>query len=181
LLECLADTHTAIIKELQCHSTEKIQEKQLQNLVDELIQLNENDDFATPLIQIEREREKSRFFAMKAEELQFDYDCQTSSAIISEWGAKLLGIERTTLNISEEDADIMKNESVQNFMKQLKCTSPKNPETEGIINLNINGVQMCGKIIARTMWTDEKSHEYTGVIGKLSHLKKISEQKGETV
>ena len=113
---------------------------------------------------------------MKAEELQFDYDCRTSSAVISEWGAKLLGIDRTTLNISEKDTDILKNESVRKFMKQLKCTSPKNPETEGIIHLDINGVQMCGKIIARTMWTDEKSHEYTGVIGKLSHLKKVKEK-----
>ncbi|MDE6092681.1 MAG: response regulator, partial [Ruminococcus sp.] len=38
LLECLTDTHADIIKELQSHSPEHIEEKQLQNLVDELIQ-----------------------------------------------------------------------------------------------------------------------------------------------
>ncbi|MDE5772537.1 MAG: response regulator [Ruminococcus sp.] len=174
LLECLTDTHAAVIEELQCHSNEKIEEKQLQNLVDELIQLNEADDFITPIMQMEREFEKAKFFMMKAEELQFDYNCRTSVAVISEWGAEFLGIGKTTLNLSEKDAHILQSESVQNFIRQLKGTSPENPETEGIIQLEIKGVKMCGKITAKTIWSDDKTSGYTGVIGKLSDVKKIS-------
>lgn len=181
LLECLSDTHTAIIKELQCHSTAKIQEKQLQDLVDELISINDDDDFITPLIHMEKEYEKSRFFFMKSENFLFDYDCQTSSAVISERAAELLGTDRTTLNISDENPEILKNKSLLDFIKKLKETSPKNPETESIVQLDINGVQMCGKIVARTMWTDDKSSEYTGIIGKISNFQKVTEKKGVTI
>lgn len=173
LLECLADTHTAIIKELQFHSSEEIQEMQLHNLVDELVQLNESNDFMPPIIQIEKELEKAKFFSIQAEELRFDYDCRTSVAVISGWGAELLGISRTTLNLSGKDADILKNESVQDFIARLKDTSPENPELTGTVQFNAKGVQICGKIIAKTMWADNNSSKYIGVIGKLSHPENI--------
>ncbi len=181
LLECLTDTHADIIKELKSHSPEHIEEKQLQNLVDELIQYNETDDFVTPLIQAKKEREKTKFFSSNVEELQFDYDCRTSVAMISKWGAELLGMNRTNLNIAGMDADILQNQSVQDFIKQLECTSPESPETEGFIQLDINGVKTCGKIIARTLWLNDKDMKYTGVIGKLSNLKEVSEQRKENI
>ena len=118
---------------------------------------------------------------MKSENFLFDYDCQTSSAVISERAAELLGTDRTTLNISDENPEILKNKSLLDFIKKLKETSPKNPETESIVQLDINGVQMCGKIVARTMWTDDKSSEYTGIIGKISNFQKVTEKKGVTI
>lgn len=172
LMECLAESHSDIIKELQVHSNEKVQENQLKNIIDELIQYDENDNIINPLIQIEKDREKLRFFTMKSEELQFDYDCRTSVVIISEWGAKLIGSRRTVLNLGGNDKCILNNKQIQKLASVLKNLTPENPETENIIIFDTINGHMCGKIIARTLWENNNSR-YTGVIGKVSELTKI--------
>lgn len=172
LMECLTESHADIIKELQIHSTEKVQEVQLQGLVDELLQCDETDDLISPIKQIEREREKSRFFAKHAEELQFDFDCRTSVAVISEWGARLIGSKRTVLNIGGRDKCIMDNPNVQDFRKKLDMTDINNPDIESNIILDTVDGKMSGKIIAHTIW-ENNAPRYTGVIGKISDLKKI--------
>ncbi|MCM1507734.1 MAG: response regulator [Ruminococcus flavefaciens] len=173
LLECLMESHADIIKELTIHSAEKFQEIQLKSIVDELIQCDETDDLINPLVQIEKEREKSRFFAMKAEEMRFDYDRRTSVAVISEWGALLIGSKRTVLNFGGKDRCIMNNKSVIDFKEKLKSLTPQNPEAEGDIVFDTADGQMCGKITVRTLW-ENNSPEYTGVIGKVSHLAKFN-------
>lgn len=172
LMECLTESHADIINELQIHSTEQIQEIQLQSLVDELIQCDETDDLISPIKQIEREREKSRFFAKNAEELQFDYDCRTSVAVISEWGARLIGSKRTVLNIGGRDKCIMDNPNVQDFRNRLDKTDINNPDIKSDIILETVDGKMSGKIIAHTIW-ENNNPKYTGVIGKISDLKKI--------
>lgn len=172
LMECLKESHDDIIKELNSHSDENIQEKRLKTIIDELIQYEESDDIINPLIQIEKDREKLRFFSMKAEELQFDYDRRTSVVILSEWGAKLLGSKRTVLNLGGNDKCIMNYKSVRNFTALLRTLTPKNPEIDSSIILDTPEGQMYGTITALTLWENNNSH-YTGVIGKISRLKKI--------
>jgi len=178
LMECLTESHTDIINELNMRSTGQMQEVQLDNIVDELINCDETDDLISPIRQIEREHEKSRFFSQNAEELQFDYDCRTAIAVISEWGARLIDSRRTVLNIGGRDRCIMNNPNVQDFKKKLDATDCQNPDIKSdIIIETVNG-QMSGKIIAHTIW-ENNSSRYTGVIGKISNLKQISETKGE--
>ena len=172
LMECLKESHDDIIKELNSHSDENIQEKRLKSIIDELIQYEESNDIINPLVQIEKDREKLRFFSMKAEELQFDYDRRTSVVILSEWGAKLLGSKRTVLNLGGNDKCIMNYKSVRNFTALLRTLTPKNPEIDSSIILDTPEGQMYGTITALTLWENNNSH-YTGVIGKISRLKKI--------
>ncbi|MDE6034598.1 MAG: HD domain-containing protein, partial [Ruminococcus sp.] len=172
LMECLKESHDTIIRELNSHSDENIQEKQLKSIIEELIQYDESENIINPLIQIEKDREKLRFFSMKAEELQFDYDRRTSVVILSEWGAKLLGSKRTVLNLGGNDKCILGYNSVKNFIAILKTLTPQNPETESSIILDTPEGQMYGTITALTLWENNNSH-YTGVIGKISRLKKI--------
>lgn len=178
LMECLAESHNDIIKKLQIHSNEHMQEIQLQNIVDELIQCDETNDLISPIKQIDREREKSRFFAKHAQELQFDYDCRTSVVIVSEWGANLIGSNRTVLNIGGKDKCIMCNSDLQDFRNRLDKADVNNPDVESNIILDTVDGRMYGKIIAHTMW-ENNTPKYTGVIGKVSGLIKISETKGE--
>ncbi len=175
LLECLTDTHEAIIKELQSHSTEQIKEKELQNLVNELIQNDEMYDFATPLTYMQREHEKTRFFTATADELQFDYDARTGIAVISEWGAELLGSEKTVLNLSGKDGYILDNESVREFKEKLKTATYENPEIQGTVKISTKGKNIQADIISKTMWSETSDSIYTGVIGKLKNLKEISD------
>lgn len=175
LIECLTESHADIINELNVPSTEQLQEIQLQDIVDELIQCDETEDLINPIKQIEREREKSRFFARYAEELQFDYDCRTSVAVISEWGAKLLGSQRTVLNIGGRDKCIMNNPDVQYFRDSLNAVDCKNPDIRGEIVLDTVNGRMSGKITAHTMWENNASR-YTRIIGKISDLNKICEK-----
>lgn len=173
LMECLAESHADIINELQVRSTDHMQEVQLQNIVDELIECDETDDLISPIRQIEREREKSRFFAKYAEELQFDFDCRTAVAVISEWGAELIGSKRTVLNIGGRDKCIMSSPDIQDFRKKLETTDRQNPNIESDIVLDTVDGKMSGKIVAHTIWENNSPH-YTGVIGKISGLRKIS-------
>ncbi len=172
LMECLTESHDDIIKELNRHSDENIQEKRLKSIIDELIQYDESDNIINPLIQIEKDREKLRFFSMKAEELQFDYDRRTSVVIISEWGAKLIGSRRTVINLGGNDKCILNYKSVRNFVAVLRTLTPKNPEIVTSIILDTPEGQMYGTVTALTLWENNSQH-YTGVIGKVSHLKKI--------
>jgi hypothetical protein len=50
LLECLKETHSAIIDELKMDSTVQIHEKQLQNLVSDLTKFNEFETIVQPLL-----------------------------------------------------------------------------------------------------------------------------------
>lgn len=50
LLECLKETHSAIIEELKMDSTVQIHEKQLQNLVSDLTKFNEFETIVQPLL-----------------------------------------------------------------------------------------------------------------------------------
>lgn len=172
LMECLTESHNDIINELNVQSTERMQEIHLQNIVNELIQCDETDDLISPIRQIEREREKSRFFAKHTEELQFDYDCRTCIAVISEWGAKLIGSQRTVLNIGGRDKCIMNNLCVKDFINKLNATDCNNPDIESDIIIQTDNGKMSGRIFAHTMW-ENNSSRYTGVIGKISDLRRM--------
>ncbi|MDE6779859.1 MAG: response regulator [Ruminococcus sp.] len=172
LMECLTESHADIINELQIRSTEQMQEVQLQNIVDELIRCDETDYLINPIKQIEREREKSRFFARYVEELQFDYDCRTCIAVISEWGANLIGSKRTVLNIGGRDKCIINNPYINDLRNKLNTADRSNPDIESDIILETENGRMSGRIVAHTMWENDSSG-YTGVIGKISDLRRI--------
>lgn len=179
LLGCLTDMHKEIIEELGVHSTVQIHERKLQSLVDELMQFNEFEDLIHPLRRIIKEREKSNFYALKAEELQFDYDSRTSIVILSEWGAQLLGLKGTVHNIDKNN-QMISEDCAKHLKEQIQTTSPKNPDIEIDIDLIINGELMHGRMIARTTWSDDKEPKYIGVFGKIAHLNKIKMKMGLT-
>lgn len=66
----------------------------------------------------------------------------------------------------------MDNPNVQDFRKKLDMTDINNPDIESNIILDTVDGKMSGKIIAHTIW-ENNAPRYTGVIGKISDLKKI--------
>ena len=174
LMECLQEIHENIIEELGVHSTVQIHERKLQSLVGDLEQYNQFNGLTQSLNQIIKEREKANFYSETAEELQFDYDNRTSIITISKWGAKFLGITGTVHNILEKNNQIVNIECINRFREYLKNLSPEYPDIEIDVELTVNGERMHGKMIARTAWSDEKNPKYTGIFGKIVHLKKIN-------
>ncbi len=168
LLSCLTDMHADIIKALNRKPGVQQPEKALENLVSELMAYNEFDDLVYPLQQIRKEHEKQKFFAHRAEELRFDYDSRTGIVILSRWGAKFLGMDRTVHNMLESHADIMNEAHVRALAELFHSASASAPDVETDVELVINGVTMTGRVVARTTWSDDETPKYTGVFGKVN-------------
>lgn len=173
LLSCLTDIHEEIIRTLNRHDDVQRPEQSLEDLVGELMAYNEFDDLVYPLQQLRREHDKEKFFADRAEELRFDYDSRTSIVIISEWGANLLGTDKTVFNVLENHADVMNEAYTRALSAYFRSTSADAPDVERDVELVVKGVPMRGKIVARTTWSEDTIPKYTGVFGKITNLRTI--------
>ncbi len=175
LLECLADIHGEIIKELNRTPGVQRPEKALENLVGELMNYNDFDDLVYPLQQIRKEHQKEKFFAHRAEELRFDYDSRSSIVILSKWGAKLLGTDKTVHNILESQPQVMDDPRIRALSERFRSASPDDTDVQTEVELVINGVLMHGRLCARTVWSDDETPRYIGVFGKINDLTPVTE------
>ncbi len=173
LLDCLTDIHQDIIRELNTQSGVQRPTKLLENLVSDLMEYNEFTDLVYPLKQIRKEHEKESFFAERAEELRFDYDSRTSIVILSAWGAKLLGTDKTVHNMLESHLQVMNEPHVKALSEHFHSASAEAPDVEEDVELIINDKLMSGKLSARTLWSDEEVPRYIGVFGKVTDLKPV--------
>lgn len=176
LLECLTEVHEDIIKELNRKSAGQRPEKSLENLVSELMEYNEFDDLVYPLRQLRRDLEKEKFFADNAEELRFDYDSRTSIAIISEWGARFLGTDKTVFNMPESAPRAMDKAHQSALSERCRSAGAEAPDVTAEIELVIDGVRMSGTFCARTVWTEDETPKYIGVFGKITGLSPSQDQ-----
>ncbi|MDE6730976.1 MAG: HD domain-containing protein, partial [Oscillospiraceae bacterium] len=173
LLECLQETHEAIIEALSVQSTEKVHEKQLQDLVNEFMQFYEFEGLIRPVKEMIKEQKKLKFYSSTAEELQFDYDARTSVMVISAWGAELLGLDATIYNTKEKYSGFVSESCNEQLRTLFLSTDSVNPDVRTAIEIKIQGQLYTGELIARVLWSEDDKPEYLGVVGKVVHLEKI--------
>ncbi|MDE5883937.1 MAG: response regulator [Oscillospiraceae bacterium] len=174
LLECLQETHEAIIEELSVQSTMGVHEKKLQDLVDEFTQFYEFEGLIRPVKEMIKEQRKLKFYSSTAEELQFDYDARTGVMVLSAWGAELLGLDATIYNTKEKYAGFVSESCNEQLRTLFLRTDSTNPDVRTVIEIKIQGQLYTGELIARVLWSEDDKPEYLGAVGKVVHLKKIS-------
>ncbi len=119
---------------------------------------------------MEAEREKSRFFLDRVEEIQFDYNTETGVLNLSEWGARLLNMERVTVHPIKDALGLMGEENLQAFIAALRASTPEQPDVEIEMLVTVHGEARWYRLMARAIWENKDAPRYVGVIGKFSDI-----------
>ena len=99
LLECLSECADQIRDVIFTKSDDPGKENKLHHITEELQhQQDELTVSSRTLNLLEHERTKYQFFASMSREIQFEYTVDPDMVMISEWGAKKLGISEIVLN-----------------------------------------------------------------------------------
>lgn len=169
LLSCLEEIADSLKQELNRLVPKHEIQKEVQTIVDQIMEKNDLDISDRSLRLLEKERMKYQFFAGLSHEIQFEYTEIPEMIELSEWSANYLGFPETILNPRQHKfgTEIFKSENLDHLLEKLKQTTPQEPVVEEIYLLCINGVERWGKVIARSIWRDEEKMEYAGAIGKI--------------
>lgn len=178
LLECLQDMKDHIQEELTINSLNKASEKEMRNIVEQLLSHKELASSNRTLSMLEEERIKFQFFASMASEIQFEYTVVPSMITISDWGAEKLGIPRLIINPekNQELLSVISQEELEKLNRHLRSTTPDTPVVEYEAELKIDGKQRYSRIICRTLWTHGNKIEYTGAIGKIVDMQEEQQE-----
>lgn len=178
LLDCLRDMKDHIQEELTINSLNRASEKEMRNIVEQLLSHKELASSNRTLSMLEEERIKFQFFASMASEIQFEYTVVPSMITISDWGAEKLNIPRLIMNPgkSPELLSIICPEELQKLNQQLRSTTPDAPVIEYEAELKIDGETRFSRIICRTLWTRGNETKYTGAIGKIVDMQEEQQE-----
>lgn len=181
ILECLTEVSDQLKKELQREGAPAwADEPQTTAKMDQLLRNNELEESAKILKVMEQEREKARFFASTAEEIQFTYNAVTSMVSLSEWAAKKLGLEQTFIDPQKSDQSFLGKEKIAELAEALHHTTPEKPDVKLELRLPADGELRWHRIHARSLWTMEENPEYRGAVGKITDIHDQYADKGET-
>ncbi len=144
----------------------------LRNLTEELMQREEMSASDRTLQLLEHERMKYQFFADMSQEIQFEYTVSPPSVMISEWGARHLGLDEIIRDPHHDEKvlAIMGAEGMQKLAGLLRCSTPKKPIVNFDCVIRLGGVERWMKIIARATWSKDEPPVYTGAIGKATDI-----------
>lgn len=179
LLECLSDIAEQLQEELEISSLNRVREKEIQNIAEQLLSNQELAASNRTLSMLEDERLKLEFFASMTSEIQFEYTAIPSMLTISDLGAEKFGISHIIRNPlrSRELQSVIDEADMRRLARKLCSSTPEEPITEYEAKLRVAGVLRPGRIICRTLWANGKEREYSGVIGKIVDIEEAVRKK----
>lgn len=166
LLECLSDVADWLEVELpEVHSHESASGYQFHGIRPQLEETNASE---RSLRLMDYERMKQHFFAAMTEEIQFEYTLSPPMLVLSDWGAKKLGIDETILNPknSEQLGRLLGTETWDELSGLLRSTTLEDSIVRFECQLNFGGQSHPYEIIAKVIWTSDDPPVYMGVLGK---------------
>lgn len=178
LLECLRDIADRIEEELTINSLSRVSEKEINNIVEQLLSHKEIAASNRTLSMLEEERTKFQFFTAMESEIQFEYTVVPSVITLSDWGAEKLGISRLLVEPEKnmELLTVISREELEKLDQALRGTTPECPVLEYEAKLRINGIWRLNKIICRTLWTQGEDPKYNGAIGKIVDIREKEQE-----
>lgn len=140
----------------------------LLGVVEEMLQRDELTASRRTLQLLEYERMKFDFFAALTKEIQFEYTVSPSMVKLSPFGAGFLECPEVIMNPCQDEKfiSIMSENEINALRDLLRCTTPEHPEVNYDCKLNLKSGERWVCIVSRTLWSDEDSSRYIGVIGK---------------
>ena len=117
---------------------------------------------------LEQERTKYQFYASLTMEIQFEYNCEFDTLLLSEWGAAQAGIRESILQPQndQELLSIFSEEDFQDLYSRVECATPEQPIVSQVYQLNLKGERRWYKVVARPVWGLDENARPTKVIGK---------------
>lgn len=171
LLECLEGISYFLKNELV---QDKREESHLDSnsIAKELISRGIGNVSNRTMLLLEQERIKYRFFADMSNEIQFEYDNSTDQFILSQRGARLLGLEMYTGSLNEliSQQSVMSNEDFIDLKKRLNDVSYDDRTLSHSYMLTVDKKRRWYNITVMSMWTNEEKPQLTGFIGKLTDI-----------
>ena len=170
LLECLSECADQIRDVIFTKSDDPGKENKLHHITEELQhQQDELTESSRTLNLLEHERTKYQFFASMSREIQFEYTVDPDMVMISEWGAKKLGISEIVMNPRRDEQVIacVGEHNLEKLSAVLRTTTPQNPVIQFDCEITIGGEKRWTRVICRAMWSSEEPARYTGAIGKM--------------
>lgn len=171
LLECLMEVEDRIQEFIGVDSMGKPDELLLSKVTEELLENNTNtvtmDRKGSQTQLLEVERAKRQFFTKGIEEIQFEYDMEFHTLMISPMGADILGVEEMIVHPDESKLLFCGKENLAIFKEHIQKTTPEDPETSLQLLLNIKGEMCWYEVLARTLWSNEKQPKRIGILGRM--------------
>lgn len=169
LLECLSDIAEHIQEELEINSLSRFSEKEIHNIVEQMLSYKELAASNRTLSILEEERMRFQLFSSRAYEIQFEYTAVPPMITVSDRGAEQFGIPRLIVNPSEnrELLSIISRETLCRLDRMLRKTTAECPVVECEAEVNFDGEKHLSRMICQALWTHGEKDEYRGAIGKI--------------
>lgn len=102
LMECFKEASDEIHEKLFQNPTGKTSDKQLSSVVEEILEHREIGESTYSGNHLERSQERTAFFNTWSNELRFDYNSSTGMLYFSDWGASILGLPKSNIDLEKE-------------------------------------------------------------------------------
>ena len=169
LTECLLEILPRLKTELKALTIESNTEEKLQETVKQILKNGNNGVSDRSIMLLERERQKFQYLSDISLEITFDYTVIPEMVVLSDFGAKRLGlpVRITEPSKSEEWSKVFNQTDFNRFKDLLNHTNPANSVVIDKFKFNIGGDEKWGKVIAKAMWSDTEPPQLEGAIGKI--------------
>ena len=132
----------------------------------------QHDDLTTSernLRVLEHERIKYEFLMSVSNELQFEYTLVPPMVVLSEWGAKRLGISKVIMDPMEGGklSGVMGEEQMEELSSLIRRSTSDDPVVRYECDFRLSDGTKRVQIVCRSMWSIDRPPVYTGVIGKV--------------
>ncbi len=168
LLECLKESQDVIQSELAVKSKTRNMED-IQNVVAELSKHQELSSSSKIFDMLQQERNKTQFFYSLSTEILFDYQVVTDTLNLSDYGAKMLGLD-VMVNEPYENSRVLKlmhQDDLEMLSSKLRSTKPEDSIVQFDFEMNLDGKVKHCRMIVQAVWSQEAKAKYLGAIGKV--------------
>lgn len=169
LLDCLRDIYDNLKEELHVRSYGHASEDSIRDTVKKLL-VTEGGDASQRSIQLlEHERMKFKFLSDISREIIFEYIAVPEMIKLSEWSADSLGVPEKIVDPANNPlwTQTFCAEDFADFLAKLRDTTPENSVITAKYLLNINRDKVWCKVMAKALWSEGKTVELEGAIGKI--------------
>ena len=170
LLECLKNIQNDIADAIQADELGGMDKQMLSRAAEEIVEDRISDESVYHSQLLADEQAKRIYFTQDIKEIQFEYDSLLETIILSEYGAKFLGMKNRVIYPHQKENDFL-GESRAELIERLHKTTFQNPDIEPFeAVITYNGITHKYRIMARSLWSGDNRPKYTGAIGRIIDL-----------
>ena len=172
LLECLVKASDTIRYELRQEASGQGSARESKKIAEAIMQHKDLTTSERTLRVLEHERLKYDFLMEISDEIQFEYMTVPPMVVLSEWGARQLGLDRVIMDPMENGklCGAMEEGQMRELSAPIRRSTPEEPVIRYDCVMRIGAREVRTQIVCRSMWSVDQPPVYAGVIGKVLTL-----------